>query len=495
MLLAPVMTILGWSLSLLSALMIVPCLFALDHATGSVAAAFFISAIVTLFFGGALVFASREDKTALNRRNTFMIAAIVWLVIPAFAALPFYFGGIVSSPVDAYFEALSGFTTNGASVLHNLDDLPRSIILWRALIQWFGGFAIIIVVSMLASAISIPGSSPLSRALARSTRRRLSRRVRYAVLSTLSVYSILTGLCIVSLWFSGLSAFNALCYGFSTISTGGFLVSDHGYELFQNRYTEMVLIIFMFIGSINFALHWAFFNGNRRAYFENPEYRYLLYTFLFLLLMILIIMEIDTHHSFMQNLRYSVFNTVSFLTTTGYVMDPISEIGEIFWPPGVLLLLFIAMTIGGSTGSTSGGLKLMRIAILFKLIVAEVRNLSFPNAVVVMRYAKDSITKEHILSTWALFAFYAFSILLVSLCLSLAGIGVEGSLAIAAANLANAGAGIDYFMVGQSEIADGISSYGGLPDMAKILLCLTMIIGRLEFFAILALFNPALWKR
>lgn len=495
MLFGPVMTIIGWSLTVLSALMVFPCLFALDRASSNVAAAFFVSAIVTLFFGGALIFASRGETTALNRRNTFMIAALIWIVIPAFAALPFYLSGIAPTPLDAFFEALSGFTTNGASVLEGLDDMPRSIILWRALIQWFGGFALIIVISMLAGAISIPGSSPLSRALAKSTRRRLSRRVRDAVLSTLSVYAILTGLCIVLLWFSGLSAFNAICYGFSTLSTGGFLVSDNGFELFENRMTEIVLIVFMFIGAINFALHWAFFNGNRKAYFENPEYRYLIYVFLFLVLVMSLMMSLETYFDFAQILRYSIFNAMSFLTTTGYVMSPITESGEIYWPVGTLMVLFVAMTIGGSTGSTAGGLKLMRLAILCKLIKAEVRNLSFPSAVIVMKYAKDKITKDHILATWAFFTFYVFTILLVALGLSFTGMGLEGALAVASANLANAGSAIDYSMIGGGEFNGGIGSYGGLPDLAKVLLCFTMIIGRLEFFAILALFNPALWKR
>ncbi|WP_159104342.1 TrkH family potassium uptake protein [Sneathiella glossodoripedis] len=489
------MTVIGWSLTLLSALMVLPCLFALERASIDIAAAFFVSAIVTLFFGGALVFASRGQATALNRRNTFMIAAVIWVIIPAFAALPFYLSGLVPSLLDAFFEALSGFTTNGASVMEGLDDMPRSIILWRALIQWFGGFALIIIVSMLASVISIPGGSPLSRALAKSTRRRLSRRVRDAVLSTLSVYAILTGLCIVLLWFSGLSAFNALCYGFSTLSTGGFLVSDNGFELFENRMTEIVLIIFMFAGAINFSLHWAFFNGNRKAYFENSEYRYLIYVFLALVIGLMVMLSQETHFEFLQTLRYSIFNAMSFLTTTGYVMSPLTESGDIYWPVGTLMLLFIALTIGGSTGSTSGGLKLMRVAILVKLVLVEVRNLSFPSAVVLLKYGKDKITKDHLLATWAFFTFYVFTILIVALGLSLSGIGLQGGLALASANLANAGSAIDFIMIGGGEHNGGIASYGGLPAFAKILLCFTMVIGRLEFFAILALFNPALWKR
>ncbi|WP_169569148.1 TrkH family potassium uptake protein [Sneathiella limimaris] len=495
MVINPVMTILGWSLSLLAALMAIPCLFALERSTTGVATAFFVSAIITLFFGGALIFASRGERTVLNRRNTFLVTTLVWVVIPMFAALPFYLSGTLNSPVDAYFEALSGFSTNGASVFVLIEELPKSIILWRALLQWFGGFAFIIFLSILVSAISIPGSSPLSKALARSTRRRMSRRVRDAILSTLSVYAILTGLCIVFLWFTGLSAFNALCYAFSTISTGGFTVSSHGAEIFENRMTELVLMVFMFIGSINFALHWAFFNGNRRAYFDNPEYRYFIYVFLILLVTMMIMLYLETDFTFIQSLRYAVFNVISFLSTTGYQMDPVAGMGEIYWPIGALLLLMIAITIGGSTGSTAGGLKLMRVAILFKLFTQEVRSLSYPSAVSVLRYSKDKITNDNILSVWALVTFYAFTITIVTLCLSLADVEVESALAMATATLATAGAAVSPELVGQTDPAHGIYGYGGLPDAAKLLLCATMILGRLEFFAVLALFNPALWKR
>ncbi|MEH6475132.1 MAG: potassium transporter TrkG [Sneathiella sp.] len=491
----PVMTILGWSLSLLSALMLIPCLFALDELSNDTAAAFFVSFIVTLFVGGGLVFASRGEAATLERKETYLVAVLVWVVIPVFAALPFYFGNAVTSPVDAYFEAISGFTTNGASVLRDLEGQPRAVILWRALTQWFGGFALIILISILATAISVPGSSPLSRALAKSTRRRMSRRVRYAVLSILGIYAILTGICIVLLWFSGLSAFNAICYGFSTLSTGGFTVSDSGHELFENRFTELVLIIFMFAGAINFALHWAFFNGNRKAYFENPEYRYLIYVFLFISVVMTIMMKFETNIPLIDSIRYSIFNSVSFLTTTGYSMSPISESGEFYWPVGTLFLLFIAMTIGGSTGSTAGGIKLMRIAMLMKLVLAEVKSLSFPSAVIVMKYAKDKITKDDILSVWAFFAFYIFSLLLIALGLSLFGLDMQAALAVATANLANAGSGINVTMLGFNLGGIPVYSYSDLPDGAKILLCFTMLLGRLEFFAVLALFNPALWRR
>ncbi len=495
MLLAPVMTILGWSLSLLSVLMLIPCVFGLSDGEGGVASAFFASAIVTAFLGGGMIFASRMETTTLGRRETYLTAVLIWTVIPAFAALPFYLSGAVVDPIDAYFEAISGFTTNGASVIDNLSEQSRAILLWRSLVQWVGGFAIIIFVSALASAFGVPGNNPLNRAIAKSTRRRLSRRVRFAVVSILQIYTILTAICIVLLWFSGLSSFEALCYGFSTLSTGGFTVTNDGLELFENRFTETVLMFFMIIGAINFSLHWAFFNGDRKSYFNNPEYRYLLYVLILSSLAVFVVMNAETNMLPFQNMRYAFFNTVSALTTTGYMMPPISESGEFFWPVGVMFLLFFMMTIGGSTGSTSGGIKLMRIILLLKQGVAEIKRLSFPRAIVVLKYGETSITRENLLSAWGFFSLYCFSIIVVSLGLTLDGLNFQAALSLSIANLANAGAAVTSLMTGLGVEGADFVSYAALPLGSKILLCVTMLVGRLEFFAVLTVLNPALWHR
>lgn len=495
MLIAPVITILGWSLSLLSAIMLIPSIFAFSDGDVGTASAFFASAIMTLFLGGGLIFASRMETPALGRREAFLVAGLIWTIVPMFAAVPIYLSDAVPHALDAYFEAMSGFTTNGASVIDNLEEQSRAILLWRALIQWIGGFALIVFVSSLASTFGIPGSNSLNRAIAKSTRRRLSRRIRFAVVSILQIYTILTAACIVLLWFSGMQPFEALCYGFSTLSTGGFTVSKAGYELFENRFIEAVLIIFMIIGAINFSLHWAFFNGDRKSYFKNPEYRYLLYTLVFSSLVMFMVMTIETSMMPFQNLRYAIFNSVSAITTTGYTMPPVSETGGYFWPIGVMFLLFLMMTIGGSTGSTAGGLKLMRVILLLKQGAAEIKRLSFPRAIVLMKYAGTIVTREQLLSAWGFFSLYCLSIIVVSLCLSFVGLDLQASISLAIANLANSGASVTSLMTGVGSHGTNFISYGMLPSSSKVILVLAMLVGRLEFFAVLTLFNPALWRR
>ncbi len=495
MLLAPIMTILGWFLSVLAALMIMPSLYALSDGNTLIATSFFVSALGTLFFGGGLVLATRMETPSLSRRETFLTAVLVWALVPVFVSLPFYIGEVVPTYLDAYFEALSGFTTNGASVVDNLQNQSRAVLLWRALIQWVGGYALIIFVATLATTISLPGNNPLNQAIAKSTRRRLSRRIRFAVLSILQIYIIMTVSCILLLWASGMDPFHAMCYGFSTLSTGGFTVTDGGLELFGNRFTEIILIIFMTLGAISFSLHWAFLNGDRRSYFNNPEYRYMMFGLVFGTALMLLLLTLETDMPVYQSVRYALFNTVSALTTTGYTMDPVSASGEFFWPVGSLFLLFFLLSIGGSTGSTAGGIKLMRAALLVKQGVAEVRRLSYPSAIIVLKYGQAAITRESVLSAWGFFSLYCFSVILVAMGLAFTGLDFQAAFVLATSNIANAGAAVSSLMTGFGSDETDFTSYSALPEAAKLLLCLAMLLGRLEFFTVLALLSPSLWRR
>lgn len=495
MLLAPVMTILGWFLTLLAAMMLVPSIYALTDGDFVTASAFLVTAIGTSFLGGGLILANRMENPSLTRRETFLTAFMIWTLVPIFAAIPLNLSGAVDNSLDAYFEALSGFTTNGASIIDNLSEQSSGILIWRALIQWIGGFALIVMVSTLAAAFNMPGNTPLNRAIAKSTRRRLTRRIRFAVLSILQIYMFLTVICILLLIVSGMDVFHAICYGLSTLATGGFLISDTGLELFNNRFTEIILLVFMILGAISFTLHWSFFNGDRKSYFKNPEYRYLMFVLVFSTAAMLGMLLLETDLAPFIAVRYALFNAVSALTTTGYMMPPVSESGEYFWPVGVLFIVFLLVSIGGSTGSTTGGIKLMRAIMLLKQGVAEIRRLSFPSAIVPLKYGDATMTRENVLSAWGFFSLYCCAIILISLGLTFTGLDFQAASALTVANLANAGAAITPEMTGLGSGTTDFVSYSALPSSSKILLCIAMLVGRLEFFTVLALLTPALWRR
>ena len=495
MLFAPVFTFLGWALGFLATLMLVPMAFALAQGQAGLAASFVVSAIVTLFFGGGMVLAMRREMTILGRRETFFAATLIWVVLPAFAALPFYLSDAIPSATNSYFEAISGFTTNGATVIDDLDIQARAILLWRSLIQWAGGFSIIVFLSALASAFNLPGNNPLTRALAKSSRRQVSRRFGYAVLSLLKIYGLLTAICIVALWFSGMSAFDALCYAFSTLSTGGFVTSNTAGTAFASRGIEVVLMIFMVIGAVNFSLHWSFFNGDRQSYFKDSEYRYLLVVIVLGSLFVFFLMMTQTDMSIPDTLRYAVFNTVSAVTTTGYNMPLVSGSGQYYWPIGALLVILVLITIGGSTGSTAGGIKLMRLSILMKVSNSEINRLSFPSSVFPLTYGDQRISREQILSAWSFFVLYCGTLVVVTLLLAFNGLDLQSSVSLAVTNLANAGSAAQPLITDVIVGEENFISYGALPNFSKWLLCVTMLVGRLEFFAVLSLLNPALWRR
>jgi len=495
MLLAPAFMILGWALVFLSGLMALPLLFALAASQHFIAFSFLMAAIITVFLGGGLIFATRSDAQSLGRRETFLTATLIWIVVPLFAALPFYLSDAIPSATNAYFEAISGFTTNGASIIDNLDEQSPSILLWRSLVQWVGGFSLIVFVSIMATAFNIPGNNPLTRGIAKSTRRKMSRRIRYAVLSILKIYALLTGICIVSLWAAGMAPFDAICYAFSTISTGGFTVSNSAGTAFNNRAIEVVLIIFMIAGALNFSLHWSFFNGDRQSYFKDPEYRYLLATIVIGSAAVFGLMMVHTDMQVMDTVRYAIFNTVSAITTTGYNLPLVSSSGQYYWPIGALFLILFLISVGGSTGSTAGGIKLMRIFILFKLSGREIKRLSFPSGVFPLIYAGRNVSRDQIMSAWSFFVIYCVTLAAVTLLLAFNGLDFQSSFSLAVTNLANAGSAAQPLITDVEIGSENFISYDALPNASKWILCITMLIGRLEFFAVLSLFNPALWRR
>lgn len=495
MLFAPVFTFVGWALGFLALLMSVPILFAFAEGQIELTLSFFISAIVTLFFGGGMILAMRREITILGRRETFLAATLIWIVVPAFAGLPFYLSDAIPSATNSYFEAFSGFSTNGATVIVDLDIQPRAILLWRSLIQWVGGFSIIVFLSVLASAFNLPRSNPLTRAIAKSSRRRMSRRIGSAVLSLLKIYGLLTAICIVALWFAGMTAFDALCYAFSTLSTGGFMTTNAAGTAFASRGIEVVLMIFMVFGAINFSLHWSFFNGDRRSYFKDPEYRYLLIAIVLGSLFVFSLMMTQTDMSVGDTLRYAVFNTVSAVTTTGYNMPLVSDSGQYYWPIGALFVILVLTTIGGSIGSSAGGIKMMRISILLKVSNAEVNRLSFPSSIFPLTYGGQRILREQITSAWSFFVLYCLVLVAATLVLAFNGLDLQSSVTLAITNLASAGSAAQPLITDVVVGEENFISYEALPNFSKWVLCVTMLVGRLEFFAVLSLFNPALWRR
>ncbi|MEE8247082.1 MAG: potassium transporter TrkG [Alphaproteobacteria bacterium] len=478
---ATVLSIVGWLLLAWAAAMVLPVLVAVNYAEAGAAGAFAAAALLTGFAGGILVIATRGVGRRVSRREAFLLAVVAWVVLPAFGALPFSFTGVAPSPTDAYFEALSGLTTTGASVLGDPAALPRSILFWRALSQWIGGLGTIMLALAMLSLLGVGGMQLYRSALPRGERDTLELRLLEASRSIWWIYALLTALCAVLLWAAGMTPFDALCHALSTLSTGGFSSGAGALVPTRSPLVEAVLVVFMLAGAMNFTLLWALFHGHPRPLREDPELRYLLGVAAFAAATISAVLLL-AHAGAGESLRLGIFSAVSMLTTTGFLAE---EAGA--WPAALPVLFLALMMMGGSTGSTAGGLKLMRVALMLKEGWRELGRLAYPHGVVRLHYARQAIADSDLGTVWGFIIVYLLCFVLVSLGLAWFGLDLRTALAASGAALSNTGPGIAMVT------GDG-AGYAAMPVGAKWLVALAMLLGRLELFTLLALLSPGFWR-
>ena len=474
---------LGWSIVCLALAMLLPSLLAWVEGDNELAWSFGASAVLTGFFGGALLAATGGSGEIMDKRESYLFVVLVWVVLAGFGAVPFYFSSPDFAGIDALFEASSGLTTTGATVLDDLDGVPSAILLWRALLQWGGGFLTILLVIVLLSYIGVGGLELFSSALPKGEGDSLSTRLAQTARALAWAYVLATFACWVLLWLGGVPGLEALCLAFSTLSTGGFVTRNGGIAAFDSWVVELVLLCFMLVGAVNFTLVWAAFHGRWQSVRRDPELRYLLAGAAAAGIGLAVYIYLVGGHSAFDSLRHGLFAAVSALTTTGF-----SSADPQIWVGLSPVLLIGLLLVGASTGSTGGGLKLMRIAVLFKQASRELARLSHPHGVVSLRFGDRRITDPVILAVWSLFFVYILAFAGISLALALLDVDVLTALAAAAVTLTNAGPA----MAGIDPAGGGLSA---MPPAAKALLCVAMLLGRVELLTLLTLVNPAYWKR
>ena len=479
-----VLNTLGWILVFFAAAMVLPAVIGLGYREFAEAATFGAAALLALFVAGGLIMATRGAVRRIGRREGFLLAVAGWTGLPVFGALPLYFGGAVDDPADAYFEALSGLTTTGATILTAVDETARSLVFWRAEMQWIGGLATIILALALLSHIGFSGRILYRSAMPQGERDTLALRLAYSVRSIWWIYAFLTALCAVLLWLAGMPGFDAVGYAFSTVSSGGFSTRSGSVAAFDNVWIELVLVVFMVVAAVNFTLHWALFHGRPGAYRSDPEFRYFVVLAVAATVVLAVLLFVGAGYDGAAALRHGLFNAISVLTTTGFAS--VSDAGD--WPPVGPFLLLVLLLVGGSTMSTAGGLKLMRLALLFKLGGRELARLAHPHGVVRLRYGGQLVAEPAMRVVWSFFALYMGSIAAVALIVTGQGIEFRQAVTVAAAALANAGPAYDL-------IAGGAGGYAVLPAGVKWTLAAAMVLGRLELFLLLTLISPAFWSR
>ncbi len=477
--LRPIFFSLGLMLCTLAAAMVLPAV--VDLADGHEDwRAFFASAVATFFFGGLLILvAYEEEPVKLGVKEGFLLTTLMWIVLTAFAAIPFWALGL--SYTDAFFEAMSGLTTTGSTVLTKLKELPRGILLWRALLQGLGGLGIIVMAMIMLPFLRVGGMQLFHTEQSDRSEKVVPRAVELTAL-ILGIYVSLLVACIVLYAMFGMSLFDAICHGLTTVSTAGFSTHDESFGFFQNPALEWICIVFMILGALPFVVFIKALRGNRQALLQDAQVRgFLMFLVTVCLIMTMWLIAVRGMAPEVA-LRTATFNVTSILTTTGYASADYTT-----WGTFAVGVFFLLMFIGGCSGSTCGGIKIYRLQIMGLLTRSHFIHLMSPNRVITLVYNGKRLPPDVPFSVVAFLAIYMTTVGLFTVVLAAMGLDLVTALSAATQAIGNVGPGLGA-TIGPS------GNYATLPDAAKWALAFGMMLGRLELFTVLVLFRIEFWR-
>ena len=470
----------GVLLVILGAFMLIPFFvqFIYDEKNNT----FLLSALVTAFIGTLLVLTNLEENKKLNLQQAFLLTTLSWLGIAIFGCLPFLLSNLNLSFVDAFFESMSGITTTGSTIITNLDDAPKSILIWRAILQWLGGIGVIVMAITILPLLNI-GGMQLFRMESSDTTEKILPKTREITLIISIIYLALTFTCGISYWAVGMNIFDSIAHSMTTIATGGFSTYSGSIGHFQNPRIEIIAIIFIVLGSIPFIAYLKFVKGDKKIFLKDAQIKGLIYILIIsILLMFLYLMLSNKEYSFSENLRISTFNVVSVLSGTGYVTADFSSWGE--FP---LIFFLFLMFIGGCAGSTTCGIKIFRFQILSHFIINQIKKLVYPHGVFSIKYNNEKINDTFIYSIITFIFLYFFIFFILAALLSVNGLDFITAISGSASAISNVGPGL-------GDVIGPNGNFSDLPNFSKLSLSLGMLLGRLELFAVLVLFFPSFWK-
>lgn len=465
----------------LSGALLVPTGVSLAYGEAEVQA-FLLSALICggIGLGGLALF--RSQRKEIGHREGFAIVGLGWLVVCLLGALPYLFAGTFSSLVNACFESTSGFTTTGATVIEDLEILPKGILFWRSLTHWLGGMGIILLSMAILPMLGVGGMQLYRAEVPGPVADRLKPRIRETAKTLWMVYVLISVLEVVFLLIGGMSLFDAVCHTFGTMATGGFSTHNASISHYGSAYIDGVITFFMFVAGANFALHYQLLRGNPRRYLQDPEFRFYLFSILFITGGVSLLLWGGSYDTGTASFRYAVFQVVSILTTTGYVTADYEQ-----WSLAVQYILFALMFFGGCAGSTGGSVKCIRILLLLKQAYKEIYRLIHPHAVSTIKLGKKTVPPDVMESVLGFSLVYLGIFVVASLLMSWLGLDFKSALSSVAACIGNVGPGLG--MVGP------VKTYLPIVPTGKWILILCMILGRLEIFTLLILFLPQFWKK
>ena len=475
-----IINILGFLLIIESVFMLISLIVALIYNDGD-AMGFIYSGIITFIAGGSMVLVTRSSSRQITKREGYIIVCLVWLVFSFFGSMPFLFTGAIKNFTDAFFETISGFTTTGSSILNDIESLPHGILFWRSITQWMGGMGIIVLTIAILPVLGIGGMQLFAAEVPGPSPDKLHPRIRETAKRLWGIYLIFTVLEAGLLWIGGMSLFDAICHSFTTMATGGYSTKQASIAYWDSAYIQYVIILFMFLAGTSFTLSYFALHFRFRKIFKNEEFRWYAGFIIIFSIVVTVTLLVFHGNGFEKSVREALFQVVSILTTTGYITaDYLS------WIPFLGYIIFALMFFGGSTGSTGGSIKIMRIVMVIKNSYCELKRLIHPHGVIPVKYNGHAVNPQILSNILAFFSIYilifGFSVIIMSLMEPT----LDSAFGSVATTLGNVGPGLG--SVGPMD------NFYHLPTFGKWFLSFLMLIGRLELFTVLILFTPVFWK-
>jgi len=443
--------------------------------------AILIASGISILTGLTAWFFNKNANKEIKKREGYIIVAFGWVLISLFGALPYYISGYIPSFTDAFFETISGYTTTGASILNDIEALPQGLLFWRSMTHWIGGMGIIVLTVAILPILGIGGMQLFVAEVPGPTPDKLHPRITETAKRLWIIYVLFTLIETVLLIFGGMSFFDAICHSMATLATGGFSTQNDSIAGYS-PYIQYVITFFMLLAGINFSMHYWFLKGKFKKLWANEEFRFYLYIIAFLTIITCIILISPVGKPFEEAFRTAAFMVVSIITTTGFVTADYT-----IWTPFIMMIFFLMMFWGGSSGSTAGGMKVVRLLLLSKNSLLELKRLIHPNAIVPVRLNTKAVKEDIIAKIQAFFIIYILIFIAGSIIMSIIGLDFLSAIGSVAATLGNIGPGIG--SVGPMD------NFAQIPTIGKWFLAFLMLLGRLELFTILLLFTPYFWRK
>lgn len=472
--------VLGFLILLIGLMQLIPLLVSFIYMDGS-STGIILSISVSIFFG-FLILKSTKVQKELSIRDGFLVVGLGWLFMALFGALPYFFSGSIPTFTNAFFESMSGFTTTGATILTDIEIMPKGLLFWRAFTHWIGGMGIIVLSLAIMPILGIGGMELFKAEAPGPTADKLTPRIKNTAKILWLVYVGITFVEVIFLLFGGMDLFDATCHSFATMATGGFSTKNASIKAFDSTYIDMVITFFMFLAGVNFALHYRFLIGKFNSYFKDFEFR----IYLFIALGSTFVLTFSNYFagvfsSVFESLRYGVFQAVAIGTTTGFGTADYET-----WTSLSQIFIFLLMFIGGSAGSTGGGMKVIRLIVVIKHGIIELKKMLHPQAVIPLKLGKRVIPKEVAFSIIGFFLLYVSLFVIISVFMTILGLDFLTAIGASASCIGNIGPGLGN--VGPTD------NYSFIPAIGKWVLSFTMMIGRLEIYTILVILTGGFWR-